>query len=63
MTDYEVFLKLLERFKSIDAKDVDYFYNITTLDTNGYTYVTLFGENEQKMEFDFDSNGKFEGWY
>lgn len=62
MTDYEMFMKVLNDWVNPNQIDVDDFY-INDNSITGTHWVTVIGEDNQKIEFDFNPDGKIIGWF
>ena len=62
MSDYEMFMKILHVWVDPGRIDVNEFY-LDEQSPFGTHWVTVIGENMQKIEFDFNPDGKIIGWY
>jgi len=62
MTDYEMFMKILTAWIEPSRDDVNVFY-IDNKGQKGNHWVTVMGDNNQEIEFDFNADGKITGWY
>lgn len=62
MTDYEAFMKTLSVWVDPHRMDADMFY-IDEESPSGTHWVTVIGEDNQRIEFDFNPDGKIIGWY
>lgn len=62
MTDYEMFMKVLGVWVDSQRIDSEMFYT-DEVSPRGTHWVSVIGEDNQKIEFDFNSDGKIIGWY
>ena len=62
MTDYEMFMKVLGVWVDPQRVDSEMFYT-DEVSPRGTHWVSVIGEDNQKIEFDFNSDGKIIGWY
>lgn len=62
MNNYEMFMKILAVWVDPERIDVNMFYTDERSPV-GTHWVTVIGEDNQKIEFDFNPDGKLIGWY